>query len=126
MNTGYLTCERTAKGNNVYTPFYAVEPLLKYIPENKIIWCPFDEKWSAFVQIFINNGYKVVSSCISENKDFFTYEPKEWDILISNPPYSLKTKILKRCYEFNKPFVLLLPLPSLQGIERYKLFKNGL
>lgn len=52
MNKGYLTSDRTASGDEVYTPFYAVEPLLKYILKNKVIWCPFDEDWSSFNQLF--------------------------------------------------------------------------
>ena len=52
INKGYLTCDRTQKGDEVYTPYYAVEPLLEFIPKNKIIWCPFDEEWSAFYNTF--------------------------------------------------------------------------
>ena len=51
-NTGYLTAERTAESNEMYTPYYAVDPILKYIPKDKKIWCPFDEEWSAFYQTF--------------------------------------------------------------------------
>lgn len=51
LNKGYLTCDRTANGDEVYTPFYAVEPILEFLPKDKIIWCPFDEGWSAFVQM---------------------------------------------------------------------------
>ena len=25
-----------------YTPLYGVTPILKYIPEDAIVWCPFD------------------------------------------------------------------------------------
>jgi hypothetical protein len=127
MNTGYLTSNRTASGDEVITPFLAVIPLLKYIPKNKIIWCSCDEDWSAYVQLFRENGYKVINSCLKNGQDFFEYEPDEqWDILITNPPFSLKDKWLERCYGFNKPFALLLPMNSLQGQKRYKLFKQGI
>ena len=33
-----------------YTPGYGVLPIIKYIPEGKIVWCPFDTKRSEFVQ----------------------------------------------------------------------------
>ncbi len=52
INIGYLTADRTSAGDEVYTPFYAVEPLSEFIPKDKIIWCPFDEEWSAFYQYF--------------------------------------------------------------------------
>lgn len=28
--------------NENYTPYYAVDPILKYIDKTKTIWCPFD------------------------------------------------------------------------------------
>lgn len=42
LNTGYLKAERTEESNEQYTPFYAVDPITKYIPKTKKIWCPFD------------------------------------------------------------------------------------
>ena len=71
-------------------------------------------------------GYNVVHSHIFEGKDFFSYEPTQYDIIVSNPPFSVKDKILKRLYELNKPFAILLPLNSLQGNTRYKYFKQGI
>lgn len=35
-----------------YTPGYGVLPIIKYIPESKIIWCPFDTEHSEFVLKF--------------------------------------------------------------------------
>lgn len=125
INKAYLSAGRTSKSDNVFTPYYAVEPLLKYLPKDKIIWCPFDEDWSAYYNLLKENGFQVVRSSLVEGQDFFTYEPEKWDIIVSNPPFSLKDKILKRLYSFNKPFAILLPMNSLQGKERYKYFKNG-
>lgn len=52
INTGFLTAKSTDESNEMYTPYYAVDPILKYIPKDKKIWCPFDEEWSAFYQTF--------------------------------------------------------------------------
>lgn len=51
--------------------------------------------------------------------------PEKWDIVVSNPPFSIKDKVLDRLYSFSKPFAVLLPLNSLQGKSRYKYFKQG-
>lgn len=127
MNIGYLTANKTSSGDEVYTPFYAVEPLLKYIPRNKIIWCPFDENWSAYYQLFTEKGYTVIRSSLKENQDFFEYEPEDrYDIVVSNPPFSKKDKVLERLYKLNKPFAILLPLNSLQGKKRYEHFRGGI
>lgn len=74
INIGYLTADRTSAGDEVYTPFYAVEPLSEFIPKDKIIWCPFDEEWSAFYQYFKENGYKVIRSSLNDEQDFFHFQ----------------------------------------------------
>lgn len=126
-NIGYLTSSSTLESNENYTPFYAVTPLLKYIPKDWTIWCPFDEPWSAYVQLFKWYGIKVINSHLSAGQDFLTYEPEDhYDAIISNPPFSIKDKILERLYELNKPFAVLLPLNSLQGVSRYQYFAKGI
>lgn len=51
LNKTYLNAGRNSASDECMTPFYAVDPLKKYIPKGKKIWCPFDKAWSAFVQI---------------------------------------------------------------------------
>lgn len=120
-----ITC-RTKEGDECYTPFYAVDVLKDYVEKfsGKTIWCPFDKEWSAYVQSLKEWGFDVIYSHLDDGKDFFEYEPENWDLIISNPPFSIRDKILKRCYEFGKPFCLLLPVKSLQGIKRFELFKK--
>lgn len=124
MNIGYLTANRTSAGDEVYTPYYAVEPLMEFLPKEKTIWCPFDEEWSAFYQFLSEQGYDVTRSSLKEGKDFFLFEPDKWDILVSNPPFSKKNEVLKRAYSFEKPFALLLPVNSIQGKARYQIYHN--
>ncbi|WP_051619148.1 hypothetical protein [[Mycoplasma] collis] len=86
------------------------------IPKTKIIWCPFDLKNSNFVNVFKKNGYKVVSSHLDEGKDFYLYEPKgKWDIIVSNPPFRNKFKLLERLLEFNKPWALIFGIQALNS-----------
>lgn len=126
-NIGYLTSNRTTAGDECYTPFYAVAPLLKYINKEKIIWTPFDEEWSAYYLTFKENGYKVIRSSLVDGLDFFEYEPNEkYDVIISNPPFSKKDEVLERLDRLGKPFAILLPMNSLQGQSRYKIFRNGI
>ena len=77
------------KNDECLTPEYGVEPILKYIPMGATVWCPFDKKCSNFVKL-ISKTNKVVYSHIDEGKDFFNYEPEQWDIIISNPPFTNK------------------------------------
>ena len=56
LNIGVLTARNTADSDEAYTPFYAVDPILEFLPKDKKIWCPFDEEWSAFYQTFVRGG----------------------------------------------------------------------
>lgn len=119
---------RTSKGNNdeCYTYEYGVTPLLKFLPKfkDKIIWCPFDTNNSEFCKVFRRNGYKVVNSHIDYGQDFYSYEPENWDILISNPPFTNKSEVFKRAISFNKPFALLMNITYLNDGAPYGVFKD--
>lgn len=107
-----------------YTPRYAITPLLKYIPKDKIIWCPFDTEESEYVRVFKENGYNVIYSHISNGKNFFEYEPEKWDIIVSNPPFTGKRKIFERALSLNKPFALLMTLTWLNDSAPKYLFEQ--
>ena len=108
-----------------YTPDYGVNPILKYIPKNSIIWCPFDTEESEFVkQISRLESITVVYSHISTGQDFFNYEPDNWDIIISNPPFQNKRKFFERALSFNKPFALIMTNAWLNDSAPKQLFMN--
>lgn len=127
-NIGYLTAKTDKASDEVYTPAYAVKPLIKYLKQfnsQAVIWCPFDKEYSNYVKIFEAEGFKVIKSHIDENKNFFYYEPTEhYDIIISNPPFSCKDAVLKRLYELKKPYAMLLPIPTLQGQNRFPYMRD--
>lgn len=114
------------KGNNdeCMTPEYAVMPIVKYIPKNKVIWCPFDKEGSNFVKILTERGFDVVFSHIDDQQDFFLYEPDNWDIIISNPPFTNKRGIFQRALSFNKPFALIMSNTWLNDSAPKQLFKD--
>lgn len=124
INKGYLTAKTNKQSDETFTPREAILPLLKYIDKNLTIWCPFDLEDSEYVKVFKENGYNVIYSHIDTGQNFFFYEPEQYDIIISNPPFSIKDDILKRLYELNKPFAMLLPLPTLQGQKRFPYLKG--
>lgn len=120
VNKGYLTAKTDKASDEYFTPPEAVKPLLRFIPTDKILWCPFDKATSSYVKVFEEAGYRVLHSHIDEGKNFFFYEPEEpYDVIISNPPFSVKDDILRRLTELNKPYAMLLPLSTLQGQKRF-------
>ena len=112
-------------GNNdeCYTPDYGVKPILKYIPDGDIVWCPFDTKESEFVKQ-ISEHNEVIYSHISTGQDFFDYEPHAWDIIISNPPFTNKRKYFERALSFGKPFALIMTNTWLNDSAPKQLFKD--
>ena len=106
------------------TPRYGVLPIVKYLPKDKIIWCPFDKEDSEFVKVLTEQGYKVIYSHIENGQDFYTYEPEEWDILVSNPPFTNKRQIFERALSFGKPFALIMSNTWLNDSAPKQVFKD--
>ena len=113
----------SGSNDECYTPDYGVEPILKYIPEGDIVWCPFDTKESEFVKQ-ISKTNEVIYSHISTGQDFFDYEPHAWDIIVSNPPFTNKRKYFERVLSFGKPFALIMTNTWLNDSAPKQLFKD--
>ena len=106
-----------------YTPDYGVKPILKYIPEDAVVWCPFDTQESEFVKQ-IEKQNEVTYSHIGTGRDFFEYEPFEWDVMVSNPPFTNKRKYFERALSFNKPFALIMTNTWLNDSAPKQLFMD--
>lgn len=123
MKRAMIEYMQREKFDNLYTPYNAVIPLLKYIPRGITVWECCDFGNSKITELLKAHGCKVISTDKKEN--FFEYKPYEnFDMIITNPPYSLKDEFIKKCYEWNKPFCLLLPITSLEGKARGEMFRN--
>lgn len=128
MKQAMINYMKKPKSDEVYTPSYAVDPILKYLKPNSKILCPFDTETSNYVKELTKAGHAVIFSHINgatNYKDFFSYtknELKNIDYIVSNPPFSSKDKVLEKLYELNIPFAMLLPLTSLEGVKRHFLF----
>lgn len=107
-----------------YTPRYVVESILEFIPKDKIIWCPFDRDDSAFTMVLKEHGYNVLNTHIDYGQDYYSYEPEEWDVMVSNPPFTNKRGIFERALSFGKPFALLMSNTWLNDSAPKVLFKD--
>ena len=125
MKKAMIDYMKNEKNDELYTPEYAIKPLLKYLPKNKIIWECTDFGSSNITKVLKESGFNVISTH-KKDFDFLKDIPDfEFDIIITNPPYSLKDEFLRKCYKYKKPFCLLLPITSLEGIERGKMFREN-
>lgn len=114
--------KRSKKFDEFVTPAYAVIPLAKYIKPNATIWeCTGYN--SIITQVFKHYDHKVVETHINNNFDFLKDKPDfDFDVIVTNPPYSIKDEFIAKCYEYKKPFALLLPITAFEGIPRGKMF----
>ena len=111
------------KNDECYTPAYAVQPILEYIPKDAVVWCPFDTVDSEFVKL-ISRTNVVVNSHLESGKDFFEYEPQKWDIIVSNPPFTNKRAFFQRALDLGKPFALLMANTWLNDRAPMQLFEE--
>jgi len=109
------------KHDDYMTPKYAWENITQYIPKDKIIYEAFygDGKSGEYLREL---GCKEV---IHEMIDFFddTTLP-EYDILISNSPFSKSKEIMNRLFKLDKPFILILPSSKI-NTSYMRIFKNS-
>jgi len=90
------------KHDDYMTPKYAWENIQEFLPKDKIIWEPF-----------MGNGksgeYLTELGCnvIHNDNDFFI--SNEGEVIITNPPFSIKKEVFRRLKELNKPFIVICP-----------------
>lgn len=105
------------------TPGYAIDPLYPHLNPEWIIWEPACGECN-LVNTLRSREYQVFASDIFNGQDFFKYQPSRFDMILTNPPFSVKVEWLVRCYELGKPFALLLPVEVLGVYSVQKLFKK--
>lgn len=122
-HTEYLNrLGRTSASDEVYTPSKCVVPLFQFLDKSKTYYEATAGKSSLLLEGLSQGGYNIEGS---KGKDFFECGLDDiYDGVVTNPPYSLKDKFIKHCYDLGNPFALLLPIASLQGQKRGAMFKS--
>lgn len=109
-----------------YTPDYAIHPILKYIKSGSKVWCPFDNDKSNFVKLLKVHGCSVINTHLENGQNFFEMETPECDLILSNPPYSLKTEVLESLFNRGKPFGMLLGVVGIfESQKRFEMFRDN-
>ena len=92
-----------------------------------VVWLPFDTEDSEFFHYFKDRGVPVEVSHLSmgESFDFFKYEPRRWDIAVSNPPFSRKLDVFKRLYSLRKPWAMVMNTMALNYMEIGNFFADN-
>jgi hypothetical protein len=112
------------------TPEHAILPIRQYIPEDvKVIWEPTYGK-GAIGLLLEKWGYTVIKTdkypktTDTTQLDFLDCAVPKCDMMIFNPPFSLKTQFLKRACEIDLPFMFICPVTIIETATRFQLFRE--
>ncbi len=116
----------TPDRDRCYTPPYAVDILIPFLPKSAVIWesaCGGNH----IVWQLRERGYTVIGTDVERGVDFFRHELPHYDIQITNPPYqsSLKNRWIELSYLRRKRFALLMQLDTL-GTPASRFFQRGI
>lgn len=106
---------KTYKNNDDYmTPKSAWQNINHLIPDGII--------WEAFYGDGTSGDHlrELGHEVIHEPQDFFTWTPEYYDVIVSNPPFSLKKEVFTRLRELDKPFIMISPASMIS----YKYFRE--
>jgi len=103
--------------NEWYTPKSAFADIAHLIPKGNVIWEPFYGDGSSG-QYLTELGFNVEHH---EHLDFYESAPLDYDMIVTNPPYTSKSRTFKRLYELDVPFMILVPVSTItkQFTKRY-------
>ena len=82
--------------------------------------CPYDTENSYFVKVGKEMGFNIIYNI----RDFLEKDYK-YDYLITNPPFSIKDLVIEKCIKDRKRCCLILPIATLSGVKRHKLYKEN-
>tara|TARA_R110002110_G_scaffold361319_1_gene570953 strand:+ start:16 stop:510 length:495 start_codon:yes stop_codon:yes gene_type:complete len=116
LNTDII---KLKKDDGYMTPKIVFKSIAHLVPNDKIIWESFYGNGDSG-KFLKELGFEVQSKDV----DFFDDQSFEYDILISNPPYSIKAKVFKKLSEIDKPFMMLVPVATITKQYLKKYFKD--
>ena len=110
--------KKLSKNDDWITPKNAWDNIKQFIHTDKVIWEAFycDGKSGEYLREL---GFNVI------HKDIDFFENNEGDIVVSNPPYTMKNEILNRLVLLDKPFILIMPVSTLTCQTPRKLFSKN-
>jgi hypothetical protein len=101
-----------------------LDPLLPFITPASIVWECASGK-NKLVRRLTEAGHWVIHTDILTGTNFLTDDaPFIYDLVVTNPPFTLKNEFLQRCYSLDKPFALLMPINALDTCKRQCLYKQ--
>tara|TARA_R110000824_G_scaffold321815_1_gene508612 strand:- start:61 stop:564 length:504 start_codon:yes stop_codon:yes gene_type:complete len=96
------------KDDDYETPKKVLQDIIPFISKDKIIYDPF------YCDGYVKTEWKDLGyECLNNKVDAYIPVKFDFDIIITNPPFSMKKKVIDLCLSYNKPFMILLPIDTL-------------
>ena len=105
-----------------YTSQATVDKAIELLnPEpNSLVLCPFDSENSLFVKTLEGMEHSVIYGI----DDFIEGQFRLCDYIITNPPFSVKDKVIQKVYEYGVKAVLIMPIDALGGVKRHEMYRE--
>lgn len=93
------------------TPPHAVEPILPLLSPDWLVWESAVGPERLLYMSLFENGVDVIGTDLmhGEQFNFFTYQPSQWTVQVTNPPWSIKYEWIEHSFKLGRPFALLVP-----------------
>lgn len=123
---------KSSGADHFQTPPEAIEYLLPFIPKFCCVWDPACGNGN-IVEAFHHHERQAYGSDILKHCDFLSrcnFRPSNlnpmlpFEVIVTNPPYSIKDQWIAECYRRGDPFALLMPLTALEGRARQSCYKQ--
>lgn len=118
--SGLLRAAANKPNNDWGTPSYAFDGFLQYLKPFSSVWEPC--KGAGHISDFLaQQGFSVHATDINDGDqfDFYKYCPSPEvfrpDIIVTNPPFTQKTRTVQRLFELGLPFAALFPVMLLDS-----------
>jgi len=107
------------KHDDYMTPKSAWSAIKEFIP-------PYHNIWEAFYGDGVSGRYlqEVLEDNIVIHEPIDFFENNKGDIIVSNPPFSIKKEVFTRLKELDKPFIILCPSSMINTQYMRNLFAD--
>lgn len=117
---------KNALSDEWYTPQFIVDKCIDIV-KDKIsrglsILLPFDTQKSNFVKRLDEQAEGCVL-CYGM-RDFIESNDYECDLIMTNPPFSIKEKVFEKCLQYGKDFILVLPETFIFSVKFFDLLEK--
>ena len=116
---------KSDKRDQCQTPYYALDLILPWLPQfdGLTIWEPATGQ-GMMVDRLVFKGHQVLGTDLLTGSNYFDFQPHDYGVQVTNPPYSVKYEWLERAYHLGKPFALLMPIDVMGAATAQRLFSE--